>query len=441
MSQDCFKNPLPHIVVVGAGAGGLPLATRLGNQLGKKKKAQITLINPSLTSLWKPLWHEVAAGTLSTQEDDINLVTHAYNHGFHFLLGSLESINRATKQLFLSALRDDKGKTILEKRYLHYTFLVIAIGSITADFGVKGVKEHCFSLDRVSDAQAFQQQFLKQFITSQNPQDSQRENPVKIAIVGAGATGVELAAELCFAANQASDYRFAKTQSKKIVDITLIEAGNTILKGLPYKIVLKIEKELNQKGVKIFTDTKVIKVNSEGLATSKEFISADLKIWTAGIKAPDVLSHLDGLETNKIGQLIVNKTLQTTFDGSVFALGDCAACPQNEKEMPVPPRAQAAQQQAILLAKSLVNYVRGKPLLSYVYRDYGTFISLSEDTVMGNVKIKQGGHYFLKGFLAAFSYRFLYRRYQAILHGWWRVVLLIIANRLSKSIRPRLKLH
>jgi NADH dehydrogenase len=432
---------LPHIVIVGAGAGGLELATRLGNLFHQSHQAKVTLVNDGMTHLWKPLWHEVAAGTLDSHEDELNLVTHAFTHHFYFQLGQLESIERSKKQIWLVPLIDKNQQEILPRRSLTYDLLVIAVGSITNDFNIPGVAQHCLFLDTRAQAEYFQQQFLKTFIASQIQQPSQI-NPLTIAIVGGGATGVELAAELHYAAYQAIKYRWIHITDQSVIKLTIIESGPSILANLTKGVIESTTAELTKRGIEVLVNEKVTHVDAQGFHTqSGRYVLAQLKVWAAGIKAPEFLKHLDGLETNRINQLMVKMTLQTTVDDNIFAFGDCAYCPQPGTDKAVPPRAQAAYQQAALLAKSLTLRLANKPLLEYRYHDYGSVISLGINQSVGNLMGRAGGNLFISGFLARWAYRYLYRKHQAVLHNWWRVALLIIASWLTRQVKPRLKLH
>jgi len=413
---------------VGGGAGGLELAARLGKKLGKAGKAKITLVDANLTHLWKPLLHEVAAGTLNSHEDELNYISYGANHGFQFILGKLANIDREKKIIYL-----------MPTRTVSYDTLVIAIGSSVNDFSTPGVKENCSFLNDHLEANQFQQLFLKKILQAQNEAVPASLN---IAIVGGGATGVELAAELYYAVHQVVSYGWEGLDPDKSVNITLIEAADTILSALPKRLAQATTKQLQKMGITIHTSQRVTEVTAEGLHTqSGLFIAADLKVWAAGIKAADFLQNLAGLETNRLNQLIVKQTLQTTRDDNIFAFGDCASCPQPGKPHFVPPRAQAAHQQASLLVKSLIRRLKGKAPLPFYYRDYGSLISLSRYDALGSLMGRFMGSVFIEGRLARLFYVSLYKMHQVALYGLWRVGLLTIANFLTRHLRPRLKLH
>ncbi|MBD8756001.1 NAD(P)/FAD-dependent oxidoreductase [Pseudomonas coleopterorum] len=430
-----------RIVIVGGGAGGLELATSLGKTLGKRGTASITLVDANLTHIWKPLLHEVAAGSLNSSEDELNYVAQAKWNHFEFQLGRMSGLDRAAKQIQLSATLDpETGLELVPARSIGYDTLVIAVGSTTNDFGTQGAAEHCLFLDTRKQAERFHQQLLNHYLRAHAGHDESRAQ-ISVAIVGAGATGVELAAELHNAAKELAAYGLGRIAPENM-RITLIEAGPRVLPALPERIGQPVHQTLEKLGVTVLTNAAVSEVTAESLLTSSgQVIPASLKVWAAGIRAPGFLKDIDGLETNRINQLVVRPTLQTTHDDDIFAFGDCAACPQPGTDRNVPPRAQAAHQQASLLAKSLKLRIEGKALPEYTYKDYGSLISLSHFSAVGNLMGNLTGSVMLEGWLARMFYVSLYRMHQAALYGLFRTGMLMLGSRIGRGTEPRLKLH
>lgn len=430
-----------RIVIVGGGAGGLELATRLGRKLGKSGAARIILVDANLTHIWKPLLHEVAAGSLNSSEDELNYVAQAKWNHFEFQLGRMSGLDRASKSITLAPTLDDDGQVLMPERRIAYDSLVIAVGSTTNDFGTPGAAEHCIFLDTRAQAERFHRRMLSHYLRA-HANEGEAGGKIDIAIVGAGATGVELAAELHHAAKQLAAYGLNRIRPEDM-RITLIEAGPRVLPALPERIARPVHQTLEKLGVTVLTGAAVSEVTAEGLHTADgNFIPASLKVWAAGIRAPGFLKDLDGLESNRINQLQVRPTLQTTLDDDVFAFGDCAACPQPGTEgRNVPPRAQAAHQQASLLAKSLRLKISAQPLPEYRYRDYGSLISLSSFSAVGNLMGNLTGSVMLEGWLARVFYVSLYRMHQMALYGVPRTLLLMLSDRIGRSTEPRLKLH
>ena len=432
---------LHHIVIVGGGAGGLVLATKLGNSLGRHRKARVTLIDANLTHVWKPLLHEVAVGTLDSHKDDVIYLGHAHNHGFGFQQGRMEGLDRARRRVLLAPVLDQHGHEVIPARAIGYDTLVVAIGGICNDFGTPGVKEHCMFLDSHVQAEQVQKCLLNACLRAQNQPGPLREDQLKIAIIGAGATGVELAAELHKATRTLVSYGLDRIDPERDVKITLIEAAPAILPALPERLQKATLRELERLGVRVCTGERVVEVTEgEVRCASGLVVPAEIRVWSAGVKAPDFLGNIDGLETNRANQLVVDQTLKTTRDDSIYAIGDCAAVPQPGQERPVPPRAQSAYQEAMTLAKTLRRRLEGGPPVPFVYKDYGSLVSLSYSSVgelMGNLL----GSVMLEGKLARLTYLSLYKKHQLALHGLAWVVLATLVNLIRLRTEPRLKLH
>lgn len=429
---------MQHIVIVGGGAGGLELATRLGRKLGRKGKAQIDLIDTNRIHLWKPLLHEIATGALDSSIDGLDYLEHAKQHGFRFHLGRMGGLDRENKQVILEPMYDEQGELIAPERRVDYNTLVISVGSVTNDFGTKGAKDHCFFLDNAHQAQVFHRTLLNEFIRANTRVDDSPQT-LHIGIVGAGATGVELSAELYNASELLFSYGYNKLAPSNI-NVHVIEAGERILPVLPKRIASAAKRQLETLGVSIHTDTKVTEVTKEGFVTeSGEVIPSQIKVWAAGVKGPEFLSTL-GLKTNRINQLVVNGKLQTE-DPRIFAMGDCSSVMHSDGK-PVPPRAQAAHQQASYLFDAIIAQHKGKPLANFVYKDYGSLVSLSNYSAVGTLASKLSRNsIMIEGKLAQIMYVSLYRLHQVALHGYWKTALITLAGRINKVIRPRLKLH
>lgn len=429
------------ILVVGGGAGGLELATSLGDTLGRRGKAEITLIDASRTHIWKPLLHEIAAGTADIGEHQLEYLAQARWHHFRFRLGHMENLDRVKQEVYVAPTCNDRGDEIIPRRIFPYDVLVTAVGSLSNDFGVTGVAEHCLFLDTAEQAQQFQKRLLETLLQMHTTTKQSTTEPLHIAVVGGGATGVELTAQLHEVTRQLSAYGLDSIDPEQDIHLSLIEASSRILSPLPEKLSLAATQELSKLGVQIYTNERVVEVTPQGVRTSSgRFIKASVTVWAAGIKAPDFLAGLDGLETNSINQLQVFDTLQTTRDENIFALGDCAACPMPDGNGTVPPRAQAAHQQASHLARQIRRRLKGKDIRAYRYRDYGSLVTLGRYSTVGNL-MGFVGSMTVSGWIARMVYLSLYQMHQAALHGLLRSQLLLLASVLRRSVDPKIKLH
>jgi NADH dehydrogenase len=430
---------IPRIVIVGGGAGGLALATRLGRTLGKRKRAEIVLLDRNTTHVWKPLLHELATGVLNSSMDEVDYRGHSSAHFYRYQRGSLTGLDREKRMLQLAPIHDENDEKVLPARELSYDYLVMALGSVSNDFGTPGVAEHCHFIDSPQQAKAFQRDMINTFLRYTDP--TLRQNAqLTIGIVGGGATGVELAAELFDASRMLNAYGVTSIDHQHI-SVHLLEAAPRLLPGLSERVSQTVKTELESMGVTVHTDTAIKEAQAHQLVTNDgEEIETDINVWAAGIKAPPFLAEL-GLSTNSKNQINVSATLHSVDDANIFALGDCANCPMKGSGT-VPPRAQAAHQQAKLLAKNLVNQLEGKPLTDFRYRDYGSLVSLARYDAVGNLMRSSASRgLFLEGWLARQCYASLYRMHQLSIHGAPKTGLSWLVDKLNRYLKPRMKLH
>jgi len=434
-----------RIVIVGGGAGGLELATRLGKTFKKSRQAAIVLVDRQSSHLWKPLLHEVAAGSMDTNMNQIDYVAQARWHHFEFQQGELTGLDRTRKTIAVAEVRDQEGVQILPQREIPYDTLILAIGSKINFFGTPGAHEHAIAIDTVNEAEYFRRRLIAACMRAQNRLGAAAgiEHPqVRIAIVGAGATGVELSAELRNTAQVLAAYGLHHLDPHRDIRITLIESGPRILGPLPEKIAQETARMLQELDIDILTGEKVIKIERRAVITaSGKIIPADLTVWAAGIEAPKVLADL-GLAVNKIGQVFVSTTLQIPADPSIFAFGDCASCAWIHTDKTVPPRAQAAHQQAQYLYHALQRHLANRTLAPFRYHDRGSLISLGRFNAVGNLMGKLiGRSLIIEGVLARLLYVWLYRAHMIALHGFMRMAFDTLSQWAHRKTTPRVKLH
>ncbi|MEC9413622.1 MAG: NAD(P)/FAD-dependent oxidoreductase [Pseudomonadota bacterium] len=437
-----MSNSIPKIVVVGGGAGGLELVTKLGKKLGKKGKAEITLVDNTHTHIWKPLLHEVAAGTLDSHEDEIEYLSQANASGFRFRLGKMDGLDRNRKTISLAPTLNPDGIEIIPRREFEYDYLVISVGSVSHDFGIKGVRDHCLFLDTTKQAESFQNKLLEAYLRAHTQGKPLDEGQLNSAIVGAGATGIELSAQLHEVSHLLTAYGLDEVQPQD-VKISIIEAANRVLPGLPENLSAATTSELTKLGVDVLTGERVVEVNDKAIFTeSGKTIPASIKVWAAGIKAPEFLKDIAGLETNWMNQLVVRQTLQTTLDDDIYAIGDCCACKWQGHDENVPPRAQAAHQMASVVYKSIRNRMAGKVAPEFEYHDYGSLVSLGKYSTVGNLMGNLSkGSLMIEGFMARLMYLSLYKMHQVALFGPFRVAMLSLSHIFRRSVHPKIKLH
>ncbi|WP_120969529.1 MULTISPECIES: NAD(P)/FAD-dependent oxidoreductase [unclassified Comamonas] len=423
-----------RIVVVGGGVAGLEVATALG-KLKSDCIDTVTLVDSDSAHVWKPMLHTIAAGTRDLAQQQTTYLAQATDAHFAYQPGEMCGLDRSTREVLLAPIQAPDGREIVPSRRLPYDKLVIAVGSGANDFGTPGVTEHCFMIDSRRKADAFNQEIRLRMVQCMTSGEQ-----LQVAIVGAGATGVELAAELVQLAESATAYGALGVAAK--FRIVLIEAGPRVLPSFPEEISEATRQRLEALGVSVIVSGRVKSATAQGFELANgELIAASLRVWAAGVKAPEFLTQL-GLETTRSNQLLVNDEMQTS-DPAIYALGDCASYTLPGQESPLPPTAQVAHQQARYLIETLPHLLErpGAKPVGFAYRDFGALVSLAQYDAYGSLGkfgLFNGG--VIRGRLAMLSHIMLYRSHQARLYGFWRGGLLWLIDLMNSRLRPSIRL-
>jgi NADH dehydrogenase len=374
---------------------------------------------------------------------EVDFLAQSHWHRFRYRIGEMIGLDRERREVDVAAFVDDEGEQVTPLRKFRYDTLVIAVGSHSNDFGTPGVDAHAMKLECLADARRFNQRLVNACIRAHAQSGPLQPHQLQVAIIGAGATGVELSAELHRTVRQVVGYGLDRIDPDKDIRLNLIEAADRVLPALPERLSKATEGLLRKLGVVVHTKAKVAEVLPEGVRLADgRIIAAELVVWAAGVKAPEFLKDLAGLESNRINQLVVGPTLQTTRDENIFAFGDCAACPWHERGGTVPPRAQAAHQQASHLLTEIQRRLAGKPPREYRYRDFGSLVSLGEFSTVGNMMgALVGGSLMVEGYFARLMYQSLYKMHELALHGAPKVALETLARMITRRTEPRVKLH
>lgn len=424
------------IVIVGGGAAGLALASKLGRKFGLKGDMDIYLIDKSPMHIWKPKLHEVAVGIIDQSLEGVLYRDHGLKNGYRYVSGELTACQPEQKTIELAAVMDSDGEEVVPKREVCYDYLVLALGGVSNSFNTPGAEQHCIFLDNLPNAERFHNKLLDGLLHINETQDK-----LSIGIVGAGATGVELAAELHHVIESVKSYGYLNISAQNL-EVHLIEATPKILSQLPDRVSLRAQALLIKLGIKLHLGVQVKEVTKAGFVTaSGELIAANIKVWAAGVKGPNIFSQLAALPITGRNQVQVDACMRVQGQKEIYALGDCAELfLANGK--PVPPRAQAAAQMADCLFVNLQRRLKGQDEQAFVYKDYGSLVSLSRFSAVGSLMGSlRSGTFFVEGHLARIMYVSLYQRHLASLYGWGAAIVYRFAQKLLRWHRPKLKLH
>ena len=429
-----------HVVIVGGGVAGLEIASALGRRWrggsAATDKPVVTLVDCDSAHVWKPMLHTIAAGTRDVSQQQTTYIAQAKDAGFTFQPGALCGLDRRVREIALAPLHAPDGRLLIPARRLPYDTLILALGSQANDFGTPGVAEHCWKIDSRLQADAFNQEVRLRIL-----QCLAQDMSLSIAIVGGGATGVELAAELVQLTELAVGYG-ARGLAERI-SITLIESSPGLLAAFPDDISAAARARLEALGIRVMVGTRVSAAEPDAFVLGDgSRVPAALKVWAAGVKGAELQRGLDGLEVGRGNQLLVRPSLQTTLDARIFALGDCASLTLPGAARPLAPTAQVAHQQAQHVIRHLPDAIeRGAPIPDMAYRNFGALVSLGDYDAFGSLgKFGLFKGVTFRGTLAQLSHAWLYRSHQARLHGFWRGGLMWLVDRINSRIRARIRL-
>ncbi|WP_434778630.1 NAD(P)/FAD-dependent oxidoreductase [Neisseria sp. Ec49-e6-T10] len=421
-----------NIIIIGGGIAGMEVATSLSKQF-QHTQTNIILIDKSPLHVWKPMLHMFAAGTAEPTEQGVSFVAHASIHGFQYHPGKVYKIDQLNKTVHLETLFNGEYIEILPDRTLHYDYLIVSTGSCSNDFGTKGVKEFAYTIDDLKRASHFFESFQSLILRAIDKQEV-----CNVCIVGAGATGVELAGELHNFIELASSY--GDHDINQFLHITLIESNARILKSFTEKISKEAKYALEKLNIRVIENERVMEVQKDNvLLGNGEIIQATLTVWSAGVKAPEFIQTIEEIDLSASGQIVVNPYFQSLKDSSIFALGDCSSI----QAAPLAPTAQVARQQALYLSRHFKKIIQQEPNIpSFQYKDNGALVSVGRYAsfgVFGGKGILKGNTF--KGYIAMFAHIMLYRMHQTAILGFWRAHAAWLAEKLTRFVKPKIRTY
>ena len=331
------------IVILGGGFGGIYTCKYLLKKL-KNTKVKVVLINKSNYFVFTPMLHEVATGGLNAYSsiEPIREVLNAQN--FRFIRCGVNKIDFNEKKIYT------------EEFSVTYDYLVISIGARTNYFNISGAEENTIPLKTIEDASRIRKRIVTSLENSLIVSDQDKlKQLLTFVIIGAGPTGVELAAEIEEFISQNLKYNFKI--NKDLIKIIMIQSGSKIMSHLSdEKIILLTKNKLESKGIKIIYNSKVTKVADNYLIiNNKEKIYSNNIIWTAGV-TPNIINTVPKISDEK-NYFHVNKFLEVKNLKNVFALGDCALFYDEVKQQNAPALAQVASEQAKIASDNIVSLI------------------------------------------------------------------------------------
>ena len=352
----------PKVVILGGGFGGLAAARAMS------KTADVTVVDRHNFQTFLPLLYQVSTAGL------------AADHVAYPIRGALRKTN--TKFRMASPISiDHKNKEVKldSSEILKFDHLVVALGSVTADFGIPGVNEHTLGMKTVHEALAIRAEIMRRFEDLCRFEDNTR---FSIAVVGGGPTGVEMAGAIAELIR--GPLKSDQANAAAHIDISLIEAGPRLLPPFAPSLSARTKKDLEKLGVKILLNTPVKAVEHRKIILNdNSSIPAEITVWAAGVKGSDAMAQLSLPILNN--RLAVEPTMQVKNYPNIWALGDIAGA-LGKDGRPLPMVAPVAIQQGKFIAKQIVRVVENKPLKVFKYLDKGSMATIGRNKAVVQVK-------------------------------------------------------
>ncbi len=372
----------PRVVILGAGFAGLSAAKAIGHD------ADVTVIDRHNYQTFLPLLYQVATASLAADHVAYPIRGALRKTGAKFRMGSPISIDHKNKTVKLDS-----------SEVIPFDHLVVAMGSATADFGVKGVSEHALGMKNIHEALQIRSELMRRFEDLCRFEDDTR---LSVVMVGGGPTGVEMSgalAELVRGPLQSDNFNAAKH-----IDIYLVEAGPRLLPMFDEDLSERTKKDLESLGVKVLLNTQVKEVAHRKINFADgTSLPSELTVWAAGVKGVDELTLLNlPLAGNRIK---TDPTLQVSHYPHIWAIGDNAAVIGKDGR-PLPMVAPAALQQGRFLASQLQRLAKGAALKDFKYTDKGSMATIGRHKAVVQVK-----KFKLRGPIAWFAWLFLHVLY------------------------------
>ncbi len=379
MSVQIFREPeRPHVVVVGAGFGGLEAIRELNG-----KPVNVTIVDQNNYHLFQPLLYQVASAGLAPYDIAYpvrRMLRHRENE--RFCLSRVNKLDLDHKRLYTEA------------EEIHYDYLILAVGSVTNYFGIQSIEENGFTLKSLGDAEAIRVHLVRQFEAATREEDPERRRALlTTTLVGGGPTGVELAgaiSELYFHV-MLKDYPDIRAEE---VHIILLEAMDRLLLMMPENLSEHAQKVLENKHVEVAFNKMVTGYDGKQVTFKEgEPLRTRTLIWTAGAKASPLIASIDEPQ-GRLGRVKVAPTLQLPGYPEVFVIGD-AAFLEDKEGAALPMLATVALQEGELASKNILHRIRSERLEDFEYQNPGILATIGRSQAVAEL-----GRFQFTGFFA-----------------------------------------
>ena len=382
MSTSTRNTTKPRVVILGAGFGGLSAALALGD------KAEVMVVDRHNYQTFLPLLYQVSTAGLAADHVVAPIRGALRKTSVKFRMGSPISIDHKNKTVKLDS-----------SEVLEFDHLIVAMGSVTADFGVPGVTEHGLGMKSVHEAITIRAEVMRRFEDLCRFEDETR---LSIAVVGGGPTGVEMAGAL--AELKRGPLKNDMAHAAEHIDIYLIEAGPRILPMFSEKLSARATRDLQKLGVHVRTSTAVREIKSRSIIIKDgEPIPAEVTVWAAGVKGEPTASALNlPIAGTRIAS---GPTLQADNYPHIWAIGDISGATAPDGRF-YPMVAPVALQQGKFVAQQIIDLTAGKPLKEFKYRDKGSMATIGRHKAIVEV-----GKFSMVGAPAWFAWLWLHLFY------------------------------
>ena len=367
----------PCVVIVGGGFGGLNAAKALG-----RADVDVFLIDRENFHLFQPLLYQVATAGLAPGDiaSPIRSVV-AKRKNIRVMLGAVEKIDREKQTIYF------------DRQKVSYDYLILAAGVETNYFGNTAWETIAPGLKTLSDALECRRRILSAFEKAEWSEDeSEIESLLTFVVVGAGATGVEMAGAIGEIAHEVMVRDFRKIDPAH-ARIVLLDAAPRVLMGYDEVLSERAKQDLEKMGVEVRLNAMVDEITADGVRIGDDFIASQTVIWAAGVKASPLAQSLD-TELDRMGRVVVDRDLTVPGDERVFVIGDLAHAKRDDGSS-LPGLAPVAIQQGKHVAKNIQRAVKGEAYQDFDYTDRGQMATIGKAKAIAQV-----GKRHFTGFLA-----------------------------------------